>query len=89
MTTSWSPPTVMLFFKFMVKSIAEKHGMRATFMPKPFAHLTGNGCHAHVSLWQGRAQKSFDDEEGELGFRHLAYHFLGGMMAIRPRRCAR
>ena len=39
------------FFKFMVKSIAEKHGLRATFMPKPFMHLTGNGCHAHVSVW--------------------------------------
>ncbi|MGE3917369.1 MAG: type III glutamate--ammonia ligase, partial [Hyphomicrobiaceae bacterium] len=34
------------FFKFMVKSIAEKHGLRATFMPKPFPSLTGNGCHA-------------------------------------------
>ena len=34
-----------VFFKFMVKSIAELHGMRATFMPKPFSHLTGNGCH--------------------------------------------
>ena len=43
------------FFKFMVKSIAEKHGLRATFMPKPFADLTGSGCHAHVSLWQRRA----------------------------------
>ncbi len=38
------------FFKYMVKSIAEKHGFRATFMPKPFANLTGSGCHAHVSL---------------------------------------
>ena len=36
------------FFKFMVKTIAEKHGLRATFMPKPFGNLTGNGCHAHV-----------------------------------------
>jgi glutamine synthetase len=42
------------FFKYMVKSIAEKHGLRATFMPKPFAHLTGNGCHMHVSLWKGQ-----------------------------------
>ncbi|HAY41550.1 MAG TPA: hypothetical protein DCX64_04675, partial [Gammaproteobacteria bacterium] len=33
-----------VFFKFMVKSIAELHGLRATFMPKPFSHLTGNGC---------------------------------------------
>ena len=39
------------FFKFMVKSVAEKHGLRATFMPKPIANLTGNGCHAHVSVW--------------------------------------
>ena len=38
------------FFKYMVKSIAEKHGLRATFMPKPFSNLTGNGCHMHVSV---------------------------------------
>ena len=38
-----------VFFKFMVKSLAEKHGLRATFMPKPFENLTGNGCHAHIS----------------------------------------
>ena len=40
-----------VFFKYMVKSLAEKHGLRATFMPKPFSNLTGNGCHAHVSVW--------------------------------------
>src|SRR5690348_15515252 len=39
--------------KFMVKSIAEQHGLRATFMPKPFANLTGNGCHVHMSVWDG------------------------------------
>ncbi|MEC8796014.1 MAG: type III glutamate--ammonia ligase, partial [Pseudomonadota bacterium] len=39
------------FFKFMVKSVAEKHGLRATFMPKPIEGLTGNGCHAHISVW--------------------------------------
>jgi glutamine synthetase len=37
-------------FKFMVKTVAEKHGYRATFMPKPIAGLTGNGCHAHISV---------------------------------------
>ena len=41
----------LCFFKFMVKSIAENHGLRATFMPKPFSHLTGNGCHVYVSVW--------------------------------------
>ena len=43
----------MAFFKYMVKALAEKHGLRATFMPKPFVHLTGNGCHMHVSMWRG------------------------------------
>src|SRR5258705_12585167 len=40
-----------VFFKFMVKELAREHGLRGTFMPKPFMHLTGNGCHAHESLW--------------------------------------
>jgi glutamine synthetase type III len=67
------------FFKFMVKSIAEKNGLRATFMPKPFANLTGNGCHAHVSLWQ-KGKNVFDDPKGELGLSALAYNFIGGVM---------
>jgi glutamine synthetase type III len=67
------------FFKYMVRSIAELRGLRATFMPKPFADLTGNGCHAHVSLWQGE-RNLFDDTGGELGLSALAYSFLGGIM---------
>ncbi|MGY2843489.1 glutamine synthetase type III [Bradyrhizobium sp. USDA 4509] len=67
------------FFKYMARSIAEKHGLRATFMPKPFVDLTGNGCHAHVSVWRdGRNQ--FEDETGELGVSKLGYAFLGGIM---------
>ena len=46
------------FFKFMVKSIAEKHSLRATFMPKPFANLTGNGCHSHISFWNKEGSKA-------------------------------
>ncbi|MBN9261282.1 MAG: type III glutamate--ammonia ligase, partial [Hyphomicrobium sp.] len=69
------------FFKFMVKSIAEKHGLRATFMPKPFANLTGNGCHAHVSLWSTSTGKCvFEDSAGELGLSQQAYYFIGGML---------
>ncbi|MEO1293083.1 MAG: type III glutamate--ammonia ligase, partial [Pseudomonadota bacterium] len=69
------------FFKYMVKSIAEKHGLRATFMPKPFAHLTGNGCHAHVSVWSPDGIANlFSDPNGELGVSRLGYHFLGGLM---------
>jgi glutamate---methylamine ligase len=67
------------FFKYMVKSIAEKHEMRATFMPKPFSHLTGNGCHIHVSLWKGD-QNVFEDEQGELGVSSQGYNFIGGII---------
>jgi len=68
------------FFKFMVKSIAEKHGLRATFMPKPFPNLTGNGCHAHVSLWNAAGTNVFADEGGELGLSAAAYNFIGGLI---------
>ena len=69
-----------MFFKFMVKSIAENHGLRATFMPKPFSHLTGSGCHTHVSLWSKRGRNLFADKKGELGLSKLAYQFIGGVM---------
>jgi glutamine synthetase type III len=68
-----------VFFKYMVKSLAEKHGLRATFMPKPFHNLTGNGCHAHVSVWNGKNNK-FLDKKDDLGLSKLAYNFLGGIM---------
>ncbi len=48
----------LCFFKFMVKAIAEKHGLRATFMPKPFLNLTGNGCHVHLSVWDGSGKRT-------------------------------
>ncbi len=67
------------FFKFMVKSLAEKHGLRATFMPKPFTNLTGNGCHAHISLWDGKSNK-FLEKGDRLGLSKLAYNFLGGII---------
>ncbi len=68
-----------VFFKYMVKTLAEKHGLRATFMPKPFSNLTGNGCHAHVSVWNGKINKFLDNKD-KLGLSKLAYNFLGGIM---------
>ena len=68
-----------VFFKFMVKSLAEKHGLRATFMPKPFENLTGNGCHAHISLWDGKKNK-FLDKGDRYGLSKIAYNFLGGLL---------
>ena len=67
------------FFKYMTRSIAEKHGFRATFMPKPFVDLTGSGCHAHVSLWRD-GQNVFSDRSDEIGLSKLGYHFIGGLI---------
>lgn len=70
-----------VFFKYMVKSIAEEHDLRATFMPKPFAHLTGNGCHTHVSIWDKTGKKNlFEDKKGPLGMSQLSHHFIGGIL---------
>ena len=69
------------FFKFMTKSIAEKHGFKATFMPKPIEALTGNGCHAHISAWDKDAKNNkFADKTDELGLSELGLNFLGGLM---------
>ena len=69
-----------VFFKFMVKSVAEKHGLRATFMPKPFTHLTGNGCHCHLSLWDSKGKTNRFAGKDDYGLSPLAYHFLGGVL---------
>jgi glutamine synthetase len=76
-----------MFFKYMVKALAEEAGYRATFMPKPFSHLTGNGCHAHVSLWQN-SRNIFADEGGELGISATAKHFIGGVIHNADALCA-
>ena len=69
------------FFKYMVKTVAENHGFRATFMPKPLPYLTGNGCHAHISVWNNDGQTNLmEDSSGELGLSELAYHFIGGLL---------
>ncbi len=75
------------FFKFMARSIAEKHGLRATFMPKPFSTLTGNGCHTHVSVWKGD-QNLFEDEADELGLSKLGYSFIAGVIGAAEGLCA-
>ncbi|MBN8559158.1 MAG: type III glutamate--ammonia ligase [Leptolyngbya sp. UWPOB_LEPTO1] len=77
------------FFKYMVKAIAEKHGLRATFMPKPFAHLTGNGCHTHLSVWDSSDKENlFYDPQGELGLSSLGYQFIAGVLNSAEALCA-
>ena len=73
-----------VFFRYMVESMAQERGLIATFMPKPFAHLTGNGCHFHVSLWRDGVnlfeRDPAEDPRG-FGLSELAYQFLAGLKA--------
>ena len=70
-----------VFFRWMVKTVAEQHELLATFMPKPFANLTGNGAHYHVSLWDAQNKANlFLDEKNENGLSKLAYAFMGGVL---------
>ena len=76
------------FFKFMAKCVAEKHGYKATFMPKPIEGLTGNGCHAHISVWDAPGVDSKvnvfagegEGQTGEVGLSERGKNFLGGIM---------
>ena len=69
------------FYRWMVKTVAEEHGLLATFMPKPFTNLTGNGLHFHMSLWDEDNQTNlFLSEEDNNGLSQLAYWFMGGVL---------
>jgi len=73
-----------IFFRYMVESLAQERGLIATFMPKPFDHLTGNGAHFHMSLWRdGENLFEVDPSEDQrgMGLSELAYHFIGGLKA--------
>ncbi len=72
----------LTFYRWMVRTVAEQFGLIATFMPKPFSNLTGNGCHFHQSLWDADKDTNlFEDESDPNGLSKMAYHFLGGLMA--------
>src|ERR671932_265857 len=74
-----------VFLRYMVKVLAEQQGWIATFMPKPFAHLTGNGAHFHMSLWDVEKDTPlFEDPRDAFGLSGLAYHFIGGLKAHAP-----
>ncbi len=69
-----------IFFRYMVHTLAQQRGQLATFMPKPFSHLTGNGCHFHMSLWDGDRNLFLDENDPRgLGLSDTAYHFIGGL----------
>ncbi len=69
------------FFRWMVRTVAEEHGLLATFMPKPFANLTGNGAHYHMSLWDSQNEQNlFLDKHDTNGLSNVGYWFMGGIL---------
>jgi glutamine synthetase len=74
----------IIVFRYMIHTLATDAGMAATFMPKPFGHLTGNGLHMHTSLWDlgGSTELFRDQADGRgLGLSKLAYYYIGGLLA--------
>ena len=67
-------------FKLVVKTIARKHGLHATFMPKPLYGEAGSGMHFNVSLFKGK-ENAFYDESTELGLSETAMQFMAGVLA--------
>ncbi len=74
-----------VFFKMAASEIANELGLICSFMPKPFAHLPGNGMHMHLSIGDGQ-RNLFEDKSDARGLdlSQLAYHFLGGLLAHAP-----
>ncbi|MDE0582174.1 type I glutamate--ammonia ligase [Planococcus sp. A6] len=66
-------------FKLVVKTIARKHGLHATFMPKPLFGVNGSGMHMNVSLFKGN-ENAFLDEDGDLKLSKTAYQFMAGII---------
>ena len=69
----------IMTFKLAVKTIAKRHGLHATFMPKPKAGVCGSGMHINMSLSKD-GKNVFCDENDELGLSKEAYYFIGGIM---------
>lgn len=67
-------------FKLVVKVIAQKHGLHATFMPKPIYGTSGSGMHCNLTLFDKEGNNVFYDKEDELKLSKTAYYFIGGLL---------
>ncbi len=77
----------LIFFRYMVHTVAHQAGLAATFMPKPFAGLTGSGLHLHSSLWDAKSGAELFADPGDargLGLSAMAYHYIGGLIEHGP-----
>ena len=77
----------LIFFRYMVHTLAHRAGLAATFMPKPFASLTGSGLHMHSSLWDAETGAELFADPADprgLGLSVMAYQYIGGLIAHAP-----
>jgi glutamine synthetase len=70
----------IMTFKMTVKAIAKRHGLHATFMPKPICGVSGSGMHVNMSLANLEGKNLFADDEDEAGLSEIAYQFIAGVM---------
>ena len=72
----------VIVFRYMIHTLAAEGGMLATFMPKPFSNLTGNGLHMHLSMWDDKEEELFVDSNDirGLGISALGYSFIAGLL---------
>mgnify|MGYP000835447176 CR=1 FL=1 len=70
----------VMTFKHVVKTYARRHGLHATFMPKPKFGISGSGMHINMSLATEEGKNIFADENGKIGLSDDAYHFIAGIM---------
>ena len=69
----------IMTFKLVVKSMAKRHGLFASFMPKPLYGVAGSGMHTNMSLTK-KGKNIFNDPKGENGLSKEAYYFIAGIM---------
>lgn len=74
-----------IVFRETVRGVVRAHGLWATFAPKPFADLAGNGCHLHLSAWDEAGERNlFFDGEDPNRLSRQGYHFIGGVLTHLP-----
>ena len=73
----------LMWYKYVIRNVAKKHGKTATFMPKPIFGDNGSGMHTHQSLWKG-SKNLFWDEKGYAQISQTARHYIGGLLRHAP-----
>ncbi len=73
----------LMIYKYIIKNIARKHHLTATFMPKPLFEDNGSGMHTHQSLWKGDNTVMFD-EAGYAQLSDIALYYIGGLLKHAP-----